>query len=68
MGWWRLSMLRSGMDTSVQNSLPEAEIRTLRFEGDMLFVELSDERQVGLPFRRIKWLQWLAQATPQLGN
>ncbi len=53
------------MDISAQNDFPEVEIRTVRFEGDMLFIELSDERQLGLPFRRIKWLDWLAQATPQ---
>lgn len=53
------------MDISVQNDFPEAEIRNVRFEGDMLFVELNDERQVGLPFRRVKWLDWLAQATAQ---
>ncbi len=49
----------------MQSDLPEAEIRSVHFEGDMLFIELSDERQLGLPFQRIKWLDWLAQATPQ---
>ena len=44
---------------------PVVQIQNLYFDGDLLFVELSDERQIGLPFRRIKWLQWLAQATPQ---
>ena len=53
------------MDISVQSDLPEAEILSVHFEGDMLFIELSDERQLGLPFQRTKWLDWLAQATAQ---
>ncbi|MBI3961098.1 MAG: DUF2442 domain-containing protein [Chloroflexi bacterium] len=53
------------MSISAKNEILEAEIRTVRFEGEMLFIELSDERLLGLPFRRIKWLDWLAQATPQ---
>lgn len=53
------------MNISIRDKSPEAEIRTVRFEGEMLFIELNDERLLGLPFRRIKWLDWLAQATPQ---
>ncbi len=44
---------------------PVVQIQNLYFDGDLLFIDLSDERQLGLPFRRIKWLDWLAQATPQ---
>ena len=31
----------------------------------MLYVTLSDGRQIGLPLRRTKWLRWLAHATPR---
>ena len=37
----------------------------VRFEDAMLFIDLSDGRQIGLPFQKIKWLNWLAQATPE---
>jgi len=43
----------------------EVEARNLRFEGDMLYVELSDGRQIGLPFTKITWLDWLARATSE---
>jgi hypothetical protein len=41
----------------------EVEARSVRFEGEMLFIELSDGRQLGLPYTKITWLDWLAQAT-----
>ena len=31
----------------------------------MLYVTLSDGREVGLSLRRTKWRQWLAHATPR---
>jgi hypothetical protein len=31
----------------------------------MLYVVLSDGREVGLPVDRIDWLNWLARATPE---
>lgn len=36
-----------------------------RFDDGMLFVRLSDGRELGLPLGRFVWLQWLANATPQ---
>ncbi len=40
----------------------------VRFARDMLYVTLSDGRQVGLSLSRTKWLKWLAQATPRQRN
>jgi hypothetical protein len=37
----------------------------VRFAGDMLYVSLSDGREVGLSLKRTKWLKWLARATPR---
>lgn len=34
----------------------------VKFDDDMLFIELNDGRQIGLPFRKIKWLSWFANA------
>lgn len=37
----------------------------VRFDQDMLVIVLSDEREIALPFKKIKWLHWLAEATPE---
>ncbi len=37
----------------------------VRFASGMLYVTLSDGREVGLSLRRIPWLKWLAHATPR---
>lgn len=36
-----------------------------RFVGDILHVSLNDGREISVPVDRIKWLDWLAKATPQ---
>lgn len=41
----------------------KVEARGVRFEGNTLFLELIDGRQVSLPMDRIKWLDWLLTAT-----
>lgn len=40
----------------------------VRFAGDMLYVSLSDGREIGLPLNRAGWLDWLARATPEQRN
>lgn len=35
------------------------------FENDVLYITLSDEREISVPIRRTPWLSWLAQATPE---
>lgn len=37
----------------------------VRFAGDMLYVSLSDGREIGVPLSRVSWLDWLAGATPE---
>ena len=53
-------------ETDVANVQSEDEVGAVdvRFEQDMRYIELNDGRQIGLPFRKIKWLGWLANATP----
>lgn len=36
-----------------------------RFVGDVLFVSLSDGREIGLPLEQFEWLAWLKNATPE---
>ena len=37
----------------------------VRFYEDTLIVVLNDGREIRVPIERIKWLRWLAQATPE---
>jgi len=53
------------MTISNNHTRQEVEARNVRFDHDMLVIELSDERQIVLPFKKIKWLDWLAAATPE---
>lgn len=39
--------------------------RGIRFAGDRLFVLLSDGRELGVPYKKVAWLKWLAKATPK---
>lgn len=58
------------MNTLAKNRKRSAGVRAtnVRFAGDMLYVTLSDGREVGLSLRRTKWLTWLAHATPRERN
>lgn len=37
----------------------------IRFSGERLIVELSDGRELVVPYKKITWLKWLAAATPK---
>jgi hypothetical protein len=54
------------MLTSESKVLSEQVSATkVRFQGSMLYVSLSDGREISLPMDRIEWLAWLAAATPE---
>lgn len=36
----------------------------VRFTDDMIYIRLSDEREIGVSLK-VRWLKWLAKATPQ---
>jgi hypothetical protein len=51
------------MFTSVNRVITEQVAATdVRFKGNILYVSLSDGREVSLPLDRIEWLEWLAKA------
>ncbi len=39
--------------------------KAVRFIDNILFVALSDGREVSLPMERVEWLDWLMKASPQ---
>ncbi len=36
----------------------------VRFAGSVLFVALSDGREISVPMERVEWLSWLNKAAP----
>jgi hypothetical protein len=46
-------------------SLGEVTATNVHLTDSMLYITLSDEREIGVPFKRIHWLSWLAKATSE---
>ncbi|MCP4374129.1 MAG: DUF2442 domain-containing protein [Deltaproteobacteria bacterium] len=54
------------MLTSVNKVVSEQVTATnVRFEKGILYVLLSDGREVSVPIDRVEWLEWLAKATAE---
>ncbi len=54
------------MLTSVNKVVSEQVTATkVRFEEDILYVLLSDGREISLPIDRVEWLEWLTKATAE---
>ena len=53
------------MTTLLDRQTEQVRARGVRFAGERLFVELSDGRELSVPYRKIPWLKWLAKATPK---
>ena len=51
------------MATLAPDEVDHVRAAGVRFVGDVLYIELTDGRQIGLDVRRIGWLGWLAQAS-----
>ena len=43
----------------------QVSAHAVRFSGERLLVQLSDGRELAVPFKKIPWLKWLAKATPR---
>ncbi|MCI0475062.1 MAG: DUF2442 domain-containing protein [Anaerolineales bacterium] len=50
-----------------KNSTNQVRATGVRFDDGMVYVTLSDGREIGVTLR-VKWLRWLAQATPRQRN
>lgn len=55
------------MTTSANNKVLDkhAAAANVRFEGNTLYILLSDGREISLPIDRIDWLSWLEKAAPE---
>lgn len=52
------------MSTSQDNLEELVTATSVSFTGDVLHVQLSDDRGITLPLDKLSWLEWLYQATP----
>lgn len=52
------------MHTSADKINEYVRASGVRFANNLLYVSLSDGREISVPVDRIEWLNWLAKATP----
>jgi len=53
------------MITSASNIDTQVQAKSVRFEGNILHILLSDGREISLPIDQMDWLKWLANSTPE---
>jgi len=53
------------MNTLLDKTTEVVQARDVSFAGDRLCIELSDGRELSVPYKKIPWLKWLAKATPR---
>lgn len=53
------------MTTLMAKRAEAVSAENVRFTAERLIVELSDGRELGVPYKKIPWLRWLARATPK---
>lgn len=53
------------MNTLLDKSTAAVQARDVSFAADRLCIELSDGRELSVPYKKIPWLKWLAKATPK---
>ncbi len=55
----------STMQTLITKQTEAVAAENVRFSGERLIVELSDGRELSVPYKKLPWLRWLAKATPK---
>ena len=53
------------MNTSIARQSEAVSAENVRVSGERLVVELSDGRELSVPYKNIPSLKWLAKATPK---
>lgn len=53
------------MITSASNTDTHVQAKSVRFEDNIVYILLSDGREISLPINQMDWLKWLANATPE---
>ena len=53
------------MRISTSNITEHVAATGVRFDGNILYVALSDGRELSVPLQRVPWLRWLRKASPE---
>ncbi|HLC15396.1 MAG TPA: DUF2442 domain-containing protein [Thermodesulfovibrionia bacterium] len=53
------------MNTLINNIEEQASAKAVRFIDNILFILLSDGREISIYIDRVEWLQWLLKASPE---
>ena len=53
------------MNALLNSTSKSVKASDANFTGDRLCIELSDGRELSVPYKKIPWLKWLAKATPK---
>ncbi|MGH9785510.1 MAG: DUF2442 domain-containing protein [Terriglobia bacterium] len=53
------------MRISTNNITEQVAATGVRFDGNILYVALSDGRELSVPLKRVPWLRWLMKASPE---
>ena len=53
------------MRISTGNVTEQVAATGVRFVGDILYVALSDGRELSVPLKRVPWLRWLMKSSPE---
>ncbi len=53
------------MITSTSSVNIQVQAKNVRFEGNTLYILLSDGREISIPIDQMEWLKWLTKATKE---
>lgn len=53
------------MRISTNNLTEQVAAMGVRFDRNVLYVALSDGRELSVPLKRVPWLRWLMKASPE---
>ena len=53
------------MRISTSNITEHVAATGVRFVGNILYVALSDGRELSVPLQRVPWLRWLLKSSPE---
>lgn len=53
------------MPTLINEVAEQVRAIDVCFVGTILYINLSDDREISIPIDRVPWLDWLRKATPE---
>lgn len=53
------------MSTLINKTIEEVSAAGVRFYENIMYISLSDGREISVPLDKVKWLEWLLNATSE---